>query len=88
MNGLAVSRMAAWLEEDGVVYAAPLPDGPPVVLDGPGAVVWRAVVPGGSLEEVVARVSAEVGASPEVVAADVGTFVDRLVASGLVTHDE
>ncbi len=88
MSGLAVSHLAAWLEEDGVVYAAPLPDGPPVVLDGPGAVVWRAVLPGGSLEDVVARVSAEVGASPEVIAADVAAFVDQLVAGGLVTHDE
>ncbi|QIM21350.1 PqqD family protein [Phycicoccus sp. HDW14] len=87
MSVLRVHPDAAWLEDDDVVYAAPLPDGPPVVLDGPGAVVWRAVVPGGSLEDVVARVAAEVGASAEVVAADVATFVDQLVAGGLVAHE-
>lgn len=87
MSGLRVHPDAAWVETDGVVYAAPLPDGPPVVLDGPGAVVWRALVPGGSLGDVVDRVAAEVGASAEVVAADVVTFVDQLVDGRLVAHE-
>lgn len=87
MSALRVHPDAAWLEVEGVVYAAPLPDGPPVVLDGPGAVVWRALVPGGSLADVVERVAAEVGASAEVVAADVATFVDRLVDGRLVAHE-
>lgn len=87
MRALRVHPDAAWLEADGVVYAAPLPDGPPVVLDGPGAVVWRAVVPGGSLDDVVARVAAEVGASADVVATDVVAFVHQLVDGRLVAHE-
>ncbi|MBM6399148.1 PqqD family protein [Phycicoccus sonneratiae] len=87
MSRLRVGPDTAWLEVDGVVYAAPLPDGPPVVLDGPGALVWRAVVPGGGLDDVVARVAAEAGTSAEVVAADVASFVDQLLAGGLLAHE-
>lgn len=83
---VGVSTDAGWVEDDGVVYAAVLPDGPPLVLDGPGALVWRAAVPGGTLTEVVARVAAAAEVSAEVVADDVARFVDDLVAAGVLTH--
>lgn len=84
--GVEVSADAGWVEVDGVVYAAALPDGPPLVLHGPGALVWRAAVPGGTLTEVVARVAAAAETSAEVVADDVTRFVDDLVAAGVLTY--
>lgn len=81
---VGLARAAGWVERDGVVYPAPLPDGPPLVLQGPAVVVWHAVVAGGTLEEVVARVASASGQSPEAVADGVGAFVDGLVAAGVL----
>lgn len=83
---LAVAARAAWVEHDDVVYAALLPDGPPLVLAGPSGVIWRALCAGGTLGEVSVRVADEVGSPVEVVAADVAAFVDGLVAAGLVAR--
>jgi hypothetical protein len=81
---LGVAANAAWVEQGDTVYAAPLPDGPPFVLAGPGAVIWLAVVGGGTLEQVTQRVADGVGSPAELVAADVATFVAGLVDAGLV----
>ena len=66
------------------VIPAPLPDGPPLVLDGPAVVAWHAVLEGGTLDEVVARVAAETGESVADVADGVAAFVDGLVAAGVL----
>lgn len=79
-----VPRSTGWVERPGVVYAARLPDGPPLVLAGPGAVVWAAVLPGGDLDDVVARVAAATGESASVVRAGVETFVAGLVEAGVL----
>lgn len=79
-----VPPSTGWVERDDVVYAARLPDGPPLVLAGPGALVWHAVVPGGALDEVVARVATATGESAEGVRAGVEGFVAGLVAAGVV----
>lgn len=84
---LAPSAAAGWVEAGGVVYAAVLPDGPPLVLVDSGALVWRAVVPGGTEDEVVGRVAAAAGTSADVVAGDVLGFLGDLVAAGLVTRE-
>ncbi|NHA68794.1 PqqD family peptide modification chaperone [Phycicoccus flavus] len=83
---LVLAAQAGWVEADEVVYAAVLPDGPPLVLQGSGALVWHAALPGGSLEEVVGRVAAAAGTSADVVAADVAAFVDALVTVGLLVR--
>lgn len=83
---LAVAPRAAWVEHDDVVYAALLPDGPPLVLAGPSRVIWRALTAGGTLTEVSSRVADEVGSPVEAVSADIAAFVDGLVAAGLVTR--
>jgi Coenzyme PQQ synthesis protein D (PqqD) len=81
---LGVAASTAWVEQGDTVYAAPLPDGPPFVLAGPGAVIWQALVGGGTLEEVTQRVADGVGSPAELVAADVATFIAGLVDAGLV----
>ena len=84
---LLVAAGTGWVERDGTVYAAPLPDGPPFVLAGAAAVVWRAVAQGGTLDDVTRRVADEVGSPAEVVTADVATFVAGLVDTGLVVRE-
>ena len=84
---LAIAGLTAWVLCDEIVYAAPLPDGPPFVLAGAGARIWCAVAEGGTITEVTARVADEVGSPAEALAADVTTFVDGLVAAGLLTRD-
>jgi hypothetical protein len=81
-----VADTTGWVEADGVVYVAALPDGPPLVLDGHGAVVWGALVPGGSVDDVTARVAATVGESAAVVGPDVARFVGSLVDAGVVAQ--
>lgn len=83
---LAVAPRAAWVEHDDVVYAALLPDGPPLVLAGTSGVIWRAVTAGGTVGDVSSRVADEVGSPVEAVSADIAAFVDGLVAAGLVTR--
>ena len=79
-----VPPSTGWVERDDIVYAAHLPDGPPLVLAGPGALVWQAVVLGGALDEVVARVATATGQSAEAVRAGVEGFVAGLVDAGVV----
>ncbi len=88
MTRLRVADACGWVEHSGTVYVAALPDGPPLVLEGSGALVWAAVLPGGTLEEVVARVAGGAGQSAAVVGPGVGGFVDGLVAAGVVVVDE
>ena len=83
---LLIAARTAWVERDGTVYAAPLPDGPPFVLAGAGAVIWLSLAEGGTLEEVTQRVADDVGSPTEVVTADVATFVAGLVDAGLVVR--
>ena len=83
---LLIAACTAWVERDGTVYAAPLPDGPPFVLAGAGAVIWLSLAAGGTLQEVTQRVADDVGSPAEVVTADVATFVAGLLDAGLVVH--
>jgi hypothetical protein len=81
---LRVGRRCGWVEQGGTVYVARLPEGPPLVLDGSGAVVWTALLDGGTLDDVVARVAEATGESAPVVAAGVEGFVEGLLAAGVL----
>lgn len=83
---LRVAPRTAWVEREGTVYTARVPDGPPLVLAGAGATIWLSLVEGGTLDEVTRRVADRVGSPAETVAADVAAFVAGLVDAGLVTH--
>ena len=87
MSRLRPSRDCGWVEHDGTVYVARLPDGPPLVLEGSGAVVWGALLEGGTLADVVARVAAETRESERVVASGVEGFVDGLLSAGVLEAD-
>jgi hypothetical protein len=71
------------VEYDGTVYAAPLPDGPIVVLDGIAALIWDEAR-GGDRESITDRVAGATDAAPDAIRADVEAFVADLVARGLL----
>ena len=67
----------------GAVYVALLPDGPPVVLDGTAALIWREAV-ADDAGPVVTRVAARAGVPEDEVRADVEAFLADLVLRGLL----
>lgn len=83
MSRLAVPENVGVDVVDGVVYVAPLPDGPISVLDGIAALIWDA-----ALEvdrEVLAEAIAAATATPVAqVEGSVIEFVDDLVRRGLL----
>ncbi len=83
-GAIRVREACGWVEHGAAVYVASLPDGPPLVLEGTGALVWGAVLGGGSIDDVVAQVADEAGESAEAVRAGVTAFVDGLVAAGVL----
>lgn len=83
-GSVRVAAACGWVDDDDTVYVAALPDGPPLVLEGSGALVWRAVLGGGTVDEAVERVAAAAGESAAAVAAGVRGFVDDLVAAGVL----
>jgi hypothetical protein len=83
-----VRDACGWVEQDGTVFVAALPDGPPLVLEGSSVLVWAAVVEGGTVDEVVARVAVAAGESAGAVAPGVTAFVDGLVAAGALERVE
>ena len=71
---------------DGVVYAAPLPDGPIMVLDGVAALIWEEA-DGASREAVadaVATFTAEDAAS---IRPYVEQFIDEMLTRGMLIED-
>ena len=79
-----VPPTTGWVRADDTAYVARLPDGPPLVLAGPGALVWDAIVEGGEVEDVVARVAAAAAESEAAVRPGVEAFVAGLVEAGVV----
>lgn len=73
----------AVVEEDGVVYAAPLPDGPIVVLAGGAAAIWVEAC-AGELETLPQRVAEITGTPIGNVRDDVESFVAELIGRGLL----
>lgn len=82
-----------------LLYLARLPNGPLVVLEGPGALIWRAAVGGsgdggGSPhglpedEAIVASVAGQVGLPAGKIRADVRSFLADLVGRDLLHRAE
>jgi Coenzyme PQQ synthesis protein D (PqqD) len=69
--------------DDGTVYAARLPDGPIVVLDGIAGLIWSEAC-AGDRESIADRVAEATDASPDTIRADVEAFVADLLARGLL----
>jgi hypothetical protein len=87
MTGYRRAPGVAAVEEDGVVYAAVLPDGPIVVLDGVAGVIWSEAC-NGQGSTIADRVAAVTDASAADIRADVESFVDELVRRGLLAVQE
>ena len=82
---LRPARGVAIVQESDVVYAASLPDGPIVVLEGSAAVIWDELMRGGS-GSIAERVADATGASLDSVRADVDAFVEQLIGLGMVSR--
>ena len=80
-----VARVAV-VEDEAVVYAATLPDGPIVVLDGGAAAIWVEAC-AGDRSSIADRVAEATGAPVDEIRAAVHAFVDELVARGLLAAD-
>lgn len=83
MTRLRPAPNVGTLEEDGIVYAAQLPGGPIVVLDGIAAVVWNEVR-SGERATVAERVAEVTDASPDAIRSHVDAFVADLIVLGLL----
>ena len=84
MTRLRLGPDVATTEDDAAVYAARLPAGPIVVLDGIAALIWEEAC-AGERETIADRVAEATYAAPEVIRADVDAFVADLMARGLLT---
>jgi Coenzyme PQQ synthesis protein D (PqqD) len=65
------------------VYAARLPDGPIVVLDGVAALIWTEAC-AGDRESIAERVAEATDAAPDAIRTDVEAFVADLLTRGLL----
>ena len=83
-GAVRVAAACGWVERDDAVYVAALPDGPPLVLEGSGSLVWRALLDGGTVAEVVDRVAEATGESAAAVAPAVTRFLGDLSAAGVL----
>ena len=83
MTRLRPPNDVATTEEDGTVFAAHLPDGPIVVLEATAALIWGEAC-AGERETIADRVAAVTGAAADEIRPDVESFVDHLVARGLL----
>lgn len=87
MIGLQPASGVGHLLVDGIVYAARLPDGPIVVLDGVAALIWHEACAGGR-ESIAERVATVTGVEPDVIRADVDAFVADLVKRELLEIED
>ena len=74
-----------WL--DGVLYLAPLPHGPILILDQIATLIWNEALAGDE-ESLVDRVAATTGTTPDEIGASVAEFVDTLIARGVLEPRE
>jgi hypothetical protein len=87
MSGYRPASGVAVVGDDDVVYAASLPAGPIVVLDGGAAAIWVEACDG-PRSTLADRVAAVTGAAVNDIRDDVESFVDELVRRGLLTEQE
>ena len=92
MTRYRIADDVAWVSQedldiDGVpsAYAARLPDGSPMTLDGPACVVWLALADGGTPDEITTAAAALWGIDAARIRDDVLAVIDQLVAAGLAT---
>jgi hypothetical protein len=87
MTRLQKGSHVGTVEDGGIVYAARLPMGPIVVLEGIAALIWDEAF-AGDRETISDRVAAATDAAPDAIRAHVDAFVADLVARGLLESRE
>ncbi len=83
MTRLRPAAGVAVIDTGDVVYVAPLPEGPIVVLDGVAAAIW-AEATSGQRSTIAGPVAALTDATVGAVGAGVEAFVDELLERGLL----
>lgn len=83
VSRLRATAVVAQHEEGGVVYLAPLPDGPITVLQGTAAAIWREAQ-GRSRADVVRSLARDLDTSAPSIEGDVNAFIDVLIESSLL----
>jgi hypothetical protein len=83
MSVLRRPREVGVLEHEDTVFAARLPAGPIVVLDGIAALIWNEACTG-ERAMLTERVAEATDAAPDAIRADVEQFVADLIARGLL----
>lgn len=83
MTRLAVAGGVGVITRNDVVYIAPLPRGPILVLEGTSRLIWSAAL-GGDREDVVARVAEAAGVETAEIRLEVENFMADLVGRGLI----
>ncbi|WP_448811698.1 PqqD family protein [Agromyces bauzanensis] len=83
MTGYRPAPGVAVVEEGDALYAAVLPDGPIVVLDGVAGVIWAEACDG-PRSTLADRVAAVTDAAVADIRGDVEAFVEELVQRGLL----
>lgn len=87
MTGFRPAAGVAVVEEGDVVYAAHLPRGPIVVLDGVAGVIWEEAC-AGPASTIAERVAEVTDAAAGDIRADVDAFVAELVQQDLLAPTE
>ena len=94
MTKFRIADDVAWLSredlDDGtspMAYAALLPRGRPMSLEGSACLVWLAVADGGTWEQILTATALMADIEPAEISDDVRALIDSLVAAGLVQAD-
>jgi len=83
MSAMRCPRDVSVLEQDGIVYAARLPTGPIIMLEGIAALIWGEAC-SGERATITERVAEATDVAPDTIRADVEAFVDDLISRGLL----
>jgi hypothetical protein len=83
MTRLRVAERVGVTTEAGVVFAARLPDGPILALDGTAGLIWQRALDG-LRENVAERVSDDTGIDVASIRNQVDRFVEELIELGLL----
>jgi hypothetical protein len=85
MSRTHVAPGVASVEADGILYAALLPDGPLLSLDGGAAIIWQELQADGDLTTLERRVAVMLTDAPTDLGAQIQAFVETMLSHGLLT---
>lgn len=83
MNAKPAAEPIAWVEEDGVLYVAQLPQGPLFVLTGTSAAIWLEAQRAG-LVGLTERLADAYGVPPDTIELDVRLCLAELRGLGVI----